>query len=1101
MTAVKPKMRAPDSPAGPEAGWLKGYAQSISGETIGYHSLYPEATSALIVRATDGTMAMEWETEPVPASFSASQAAFVWMAGSAAQKGAHAFTLSIDGEPAFIFHTARDASEKSWSLPGPQGASLSFRATMVDQFGELFGFMSLRMPRPLLKPGRPLRLKVTSEKGGSPDWHMVFQHDLRDDLRANSEPALTRKNGRRSQLVRLEVSHFAPPARAAISAGESEPVSVEIETGYNAIYLPVPVVSAPADIPVDVRIKGRPPARLSVRLHPVTPRTFTLLPHSHTDIGYSAPQVQVEKAHWKFLEQAIAIARRTDGYPEGARFKWNVEVLWPLESFLRQASPEQREELFDAVRRGWIEIEALLCNALTGICHPEELFELTAFARRLRKDRGLTIESAMITDIPSYTWNLVPALAQGGIRYFSSGPNYMPFLNDGGDRIGGALKAWGDKPFYWVSPSGREKILFWMAGRGYSWFHSLNMGRLDINNGQPLLDYARELEDRGYPYEIVQVRYTIGGDNGPPDPALPDAVRQWNEEFESPRLAIATTSELFRTLEERYGSVLPTAKGDFTPYWEDGAASSARETAMNRASAARLLQAETLWALAAPKAYPVSEFDEAWRQVLLWDEHTWGAADSISNPDGENARVQWEYKKEFAVQADLRSRTLYDAALTRAGDTAAAAGVFTVINTASWPRAGLVRVPGPAAAEGDRVLDQSGRPVPSQRLSDGALVVWAEGVPAFGSRVFRVVKGEPAKPAAPVEVSGLTLRNGRVDIILEPASGSIARYRWAPAGEINLAGRVNGLSLNGYLYVPGRSPLDAVGASGARITIKEPGPLIASLLVSSNAPGCESLTCEYRLAAGSDRLEIIDHLEKKKVRDKEAVHLGFPLAVPGGRLRLDLGWTWIRPEDDQFAGSCRDFFGLHNGADVSNGDFGITWISLDAPLAEVGAMTDETPAAKGARAWRTKVESSQTLFAYVMNNYWHTNYKADQAGPVAFRFALEPHPGSDPAASKRIGMDAERPLCAVPGTAAFIPPLAVRSDAVVAASLRPARDGAGLMVRLFNATDRPAGAVLSVPDGRLVRLSDPDENRGPAVSGPLSFAPWEIVTIRVESPR
>ena len=92
----------------------------------------------------------------------------------------------------------------------------------------------------------------------------------------------------------------------------------------------------------------------------------------------------------------------------------------------------------------------------------------------------VTADSAMITDIPSYTWSVVPALAQSGVRYFSSGPNYMPNLTDGGDRIGGALKAWGDKPFYWISPSGKEKILFWMAGRGYSWFHGLNMGELSL---------------------------------------------------------------------------------------------------------------------------------------------------------------------------------------------------------------------------------------------------------------------------------------------------------------------------------------------------------------------------------------------------------------------------------------------------------------------------------------------------------------------------------------------------------------------------------------------------------------------------------------------
>ena len=55
---------------------------------------------------------------------------------------------------------------------------------------------------------------------------------------------------------------------------------------------------------------------------------------------------------------------------------------------------------------------------------------------------------------------------------------------------------------------------------------------------------------------------------------------------------------------ERYGSQLPHYRGDYTPYWEDGAASSARETALNRATAERLVQAETLWALRTPGTFP-----------------------------------------------------------------------------------------------------------------------------------------------------------------------------------------------------------------------------------------------------------------------------------------------------------------------------------------------------------------------------------------------------------------------------------------------------------------------------------------------------------------
>ena len=101
---------------------------------------------------------------------------------------------------------------------------------------------------------------------------------------------------------------------------------------------------------------------------------------------------------------------------------------------------------------------------------------------------------------------------------------------------------------------------------------------------------------------------------------------------------IATTAEMFRDFAKRYGDKLPTVKGDFTPYWEDGAGSSARETALNRGSAERLVQAETLFALLQPSAYPAARFQQAWRNVILYDEHTWGAYNSISQPDAPFAQ-------------------------------------------------------------------------------------------------------------------------------------------------------------------------------------------------------------------------------------------------------------------------------------------------------------------------------------------------------------------------------------------------------------------------------------------------------------------------------
>ena len=201
--------------------------------------------------------------------------------------------------------------------------------------------------------------------------------------------------------------------------------------------------------------------------------------------------------------------------------------------------------------------------------------------------------------------------------------------------------------------------------------------------------------------------------------------------------------------------------------------------------------------------------------------------------------------------------------------------------------------------------------------------------------------------------------------------------------------------------------------SSVKIRPGEPGPLVASLIVESDAPGAKGLVREYRLVDGLPRLDIAVTVDKERVRDKESVHIAFPFALPGGAARVDVGWGFVRPETDQIAGACRDFFCARDSVDISAGEAGLTWTSLDAPLVEIGAITDETPRHGERRAWLRELAPSTRLFSYIMNNYWHTNYKADQEGPVTLRYAVTPHRGSDTATAKRLGLEAANPLLPV----------------------------------------------------------------------------------------
>ncbi|MCX6574051.1 MAG: hypothetical protein NTX99_08665, partial [Candidatus Aminicenantes bacterium] len=323
------------APAG--ADWLKGYGRTLAGAEMSYHSPYPDISSALISRASDGAMAVEWETEPVPADRKGGPLTFVWLAGHATGKGAHRFGLAVDGREALSFRTSADSSRREWRETGPDGISLTFKTVMVDQFDELFGFMWLEVPAGLVHPGRPLRIRVTGEKAGSNDWFMVFRDDLRRDVWARGEQALVRKDGRLFQIVRVEVSHLAPPGSAVISCGQAAKARLELKLGYNALEFLLPAVDREKPVTIEASFDDGSVRRGELTVKPVVPREIWLLPHSHVDIGYSDPQPVVERNHWRYFREAIALAEKTAGYPEGARFKWNTEQAWAVETYFRQA--------------------------------------------------------------------------------------------------------------------------------------------------------------------------------------------------------------------------------------------------------------------------------------------------------------------------------------------------------------------------------------------------------------------------------------------------------------------------------------------------------------------------------------------------------------------------------------------------------------------------------------------------------------------------------------------------------------------------------------------------------------------------------------------
>ena len=116
---------------------------------------------------------------------------------------------------------------------------------------------------------------------------------------------------------------------------------------------------------------------------------------------------------------------------------------------------------------------------------------------------------------------------------------------------------------------------------------------------------------------------------------------------------------------------------------------------------------------------------------------------------------------------------------------------------------------------------------------------------------------------------------------------------------------------------------------------------------------------------------------------KEGVHLGFAFNVPGGVMRMDIPWAVVRPEIDQMPARARTGFPWDAGWTYRTGSAaspGRRWTlrwwksAASRPTNRIGAQSD--PA-----VWLDKLKPSQTLYSWVMNNYWELCFKADQDGP------------------------------------------------------------------------------------------------------------------------
>jgi len=391
--------------------------------------------------------------------------------------------------------------------------------------------------------------------------------------------------------------------------------------------------------------------------------------------------------HLRYIDYALDYCDQTDDYPDNAKFRWTCEASWPVKEYLVSRPKEQIERLARRVKEGRMEVTGMLFNY-------GEIIDETNLAAQLQpisdfKEIGIEVKTLMQDDVNGIGWSLVDYAENTSIKYVLMGQHghraRIPFNMP--------------TAFWWESPSGKRLLAY----RSEHYMHGnvlgLTSGNIDtFKDG--LANYLAELDNKGYPFSRTAFQFSGSiTDNAPPSTVACEIVKQWNENYEWPKIRLAVASEFMEYMEEHHSDELPVFRVAWPDWWADGFGSAMRETQAVRITQEDMIANIGLLSMAKLLGATLPEHIQAsintvQDAMLFYDEHTFGADESISAPFSENSMVQWAEKSSYAWDAVMKSRLLKETAMGFIQPYFQKTDVPTIIvfNTLNWNRNGLVRV-------------------------------------------------------------------------------------------------------------------------------------------------------------------------------------------------------------------------------------------------------------------------------------------------------------------------------------------------------------------------------------------------------------------------
>ncbi len=787
---------------------------------------------------------------------------------------------------------------------------------------------------------------------------------------------------------------------------------------------------------------------------PGAPNRFVVnaLPNSHLDVVWMWTLDETVRKSARTLASTL---RLLDQYPR-YRFLFSQAILMQM---VKDHFPRLYERVRNAVRDGrldytgamWVEPDS---NLPSGESLVRQLLLGNRFAR---EEFGRPSRLLYLPDVFGCSGALPQILAKAGVPYFmtvkihTNEDNRFPY-------------AW----FWWEGIDGSRVLT-----------HAPPSPMEKEFSPEMLLDVENRYPQHGEVNTTARPWGWGDGGGGPTEESV-ERIAHARDLAGLPRVQVQNAEDYFDEMAANAES-LPVWRGEIYFERHRGTLTHQAETKrLSRRAELALYEAEILAVLTGH--IPAAKFDRWWRSLCLQHFHDIVTGNSMTEV---NVQARHALQRIVAESGSAIDECL--AALAGSGDQ------LLIWNQLSWPRSELVQLPAQARDISWQAPD--GRMLLTQATGDGTLAL-ARDVPSVGYQRLSAGRSEDEQLASPVHLDGdeMSAANGFIKVRINEMGQLVSLYDLRADREVlsgvavgnelrlhedipapRLFGSLDGIEINAFY----RKKFETLSAD--KVSLVEEGPLRVAWRCTYRF-GRSRLVQQVRVYAHTARVDFESWIDWRE--DERLLRVYFPVDLNSERATFET----------QFGAVARS---THDNTSWDQSQFEVPaqkWADLSEEGYGVALLNDS----RYGYAVKHGVMSLSLLRAPT-----YPDPVADR-GEHRLVYSLYPHLGGyEYGGVVREAMSLNVPMRARmagdgPRTHSY---LELSGEHVVLSALKPAEDGQGAVLRLYEAHNRRGpvtvrGAIREAAETTLIE--EPLESL-PVIDGAFTFEarPYGIHTFRI----